>query len=42
VTTVAQDVEAIGRESFRALLGVMKGERVPRETLVAPRLVVRG
>jgi LacI family transcriptional regulator len=42
VTTVAQDVEAIGRESFRVLLKVMRGERVPRETLIAPRLVARG
>lgn len=41
VTTVAQDVEAVGRESFRALLKVMKGEKVARETLVAPRLRVR-
>jgi LacI family transcriptional regulator len=41
VSTVAQDVESIGRESFRALLKVMKGEKVPRETLVPPRLRVR-
>lgn len=41
VTTVWQDVEAIGRESFRALLKVMKGEKAPRETLIPPRLRVR-
>lgn len=41
VSTVAQDVEAIGRESFKALLRVMKGEKVPREILIAPRLRVR-
>jgi LacI family transcriptional regulator len=41
VTTVGQDVEAIGRESFRLLLKVMKGQAVPPEVLVPPRLVVR-
>jgi len=41
VTTVAQDVEAIGRESFRLLLKVMKGQKAPREVLLPPRLVVR-
>ena len=41
VTTVWQDVEAIGREAFRALLKVMKGEKAPRETLIPPKLRVR-
>lgn len=41
VTTVWQDVEAIGRESFRALLKVMTGEKAPRETLIPPKLRVR-
>ncbi len=41
LTTVAQDVEAIGRESFRLLLRVMRGQKVPREVLLPPRLVVR-
>lgn len=41
VSTIVQDVEAIGRESFRALLKVMKGQKVPRETLIPPKLKVR-
>lgn len=41
VTTVAQDVEAIGREAFKMLTRVMKSESVPSEVLVPPRLVVR-
>ena len=41
VTTVWQDVEAIGRESFRLLLRVMTGQKVPREVLIPPRLIVR-
>jgi DNA-binding LacI/PurR family transcriptional regulator len=41
VTTVCQDVAAIGREAFRALLRVMGGQKVPRELLIAPRLKVR-
>lgn len=41
VTTVWQDVEAIGREAFRALLKVMSGEKAPRETLIPPKLRVR-
>jgi DNA-binding LacI/PurR family transcriptional regulator len=42
VTTVAQDVEGIGREAFRLLLKLMKGEKVPpRDTLLPPRLVAR-
>lgn len=41
VTTICQDVEAIGRESFRALLKVMNGQRVPRELLIPPKLKVR-
>lgn len=41
VSTVWQDVEAIGRESFRALLKVMTGEKAPRETLIPPKLKVR-
>ena len=41
VTTVWQDVEAIGRESFRMLLKVMKGQKVPREVRIAPKLIVR-
>jgi LacI family transcriptional regulator len=41
VTTVWQDVEAIGRESFRLLLKVMEGKSVPREVLIPPRLKVR-
>jgi LacI family transcriptional regulator len=41
VTTVWQDVEAIGRESFRALQKVMAGEKAPRETLIPPKLRVR-
>jgi LacI family transcriptional regulator len=41
VTTVCQDVAAIGREAFRALLRVMGGQKVPRELLIAPRLRVR-
>lgn len=41
VSTVCQDVEAIGRESFRALLRVMNGQKVSRELLIPPRLKVR-
>ena len=41
VTTVWQDVEAVGRESFRVLLKIMKGEKAPRETLIPPKLRVR-
>lgn len=41
VSTVWQDVEAIGREAFRALLKVMSGEKAPRETLIPPKLRVR-
>jgi LacI family transcriptional regulator len=41
VTTVCQDVEAIGRESFRALLKVMNGQKVQRELLLPPRLKAR-
>ncbi len=41
VSTVWQDVEAIGRESFRALLKGMTGEKAPRETLIPPKLRVR-
>ncbi len=41
VTTVWQDVEAIGRESFTLLLKVMKGQPVPRKLLIPPRLKVR-
>jgi LacI family transcriptional regulator len=41
VTTVWQDVEAIGRESFRALMQVMAGEKAPREILIPPKLRVR-
>jgi LacI family transcriptional regulator len=41
VTTVCQDVAAIGREAFRALLRVMNGQKVPREQLLPPRLKVR-
>ncbi|MBI3855425.1 MAG: LacI family DNA-binding transcriptional regulator [Planctomycetes bacterium] len=41
VSTVCQDVEAIGREAFRALLRVMGGQKVQREQLLPPRLKVR-
>jgi DNA-binding LacI/PurR family transcriptional regulator len=41
VTTVCQDVSAIGREAFRALLRVMEGQKAPRELLLPPRLKVR-
>ena len=41
VSTVCQDVEAIGREAFRALLRVMNSQKVPREFLIAPRLKAR-
>ncbi len=41
VSTVAQDVEAIGRESFRLLLKLMNGQPAPREVLIPPRLIVR-
>jgi LacI family transcriptional regulator len=41
VSTVVQDVEAIGREAFRCLLRVMQGRKSPREILVPPRLQVR-
>ena len=41
VSTVCQDVEAIGREAFRSLLRVMNGQKVPRELLIPPRLKVR-
>lgn len=41
VSTVAQDVDAIGRESFRLLLKLMKGAPAPREVLVPPRLLAR-
>lgn len=41
VTTVCQDVEAIGREAFRALLRVMSGQKAQRELLLSPRLKVR-
>jgi LacI family transcriptional regulator len=38
VTTIVQDVEAIGRESIRLLQKVMRGEKAPREVLLSPRL----
>jgi LacI family transcriptional regulator len=41
VSTIWQDVEAIGRESFRLLHKVMKGQPVPREVLIPPRLRAR-
>ncbi len=41
VTTVAQDVEAIGRIAFQTLMDVRAGLDVPAETLVAPGLIVR-
>lgn len=41
VSTVCQDVEAIGREAFRALLRVMNTQKVERELLIPPRLKVR-
>lgn len=41
VSTVCQDVEAIGREAFRALLKVMNGQKAQRELLIPPRLKVR-
>jgi LacI family transcriptional regulator len=41
VSTVCQDVEAIGREAFRALLRVMNSQKVQRELLIPPRLKVR-
>jgi LacI family transcriptional regulator len=41
VATVCQDVAAIGREAFRALLRVMSGQKVARELLIPPRLKVR-
>lgn len=41
VSTVCQDVEAIGREAFRALLKVMNTQKVQRELLIQPRLKAR-
>ncbi len=43
VTTIAQQVDAMGREAFRLLLQVMKGERGPDDpvVLLRPRLIVR-
>jgi LacI family transcriptional regulator len=41
VTTIAQDVESIGREAFKVLMQVMKGRKVPREVLLPPALIVR-
>jgi len=41
VSTVCQDVEAIGREAFKALLRVMNTQKSQREMLIAPRLKVR-
>lgn len=42
ITTVAQDVEGIGREATRLLLKLMKGENVPpRDVILPPRLIVR-
>ena len=41
VSTVCQDVEAIGREAFRALIKVMNAQKVQRELLIPPRLRVR-
>jgi LacI family transcriptional regulator len=41
VSTVCQDVEAIGREAFRALIKVMNGQKVQRELLIPPRLAAR-
>ena len=41
VSTVCQDVEAIGREAFRALIRVMNTQKVQRELLIAPRLKAR-
>jgi len=41
VSTVCQDVEAIGREAFRSLLKVMNGQKVQRELLIPPHLKVR-
>jgi len=41
VSTVCQDVEAIGREAFRALIRVMGAQKVQREMLIPPSLKVR-
>ena len=41
VSTVCQDVEAIGREAFKALLRVMNTQKAQRELLIPPRLKVR-
>jgi DNA-binding LacI/PurR family transcriptional regulator len=42
VTTVAQDVEGLGREATRLLLKLMKGEKVPpRDVILPPSLIVR-
>jgi LacI family transcriptional regulator len=41
VSTVAQDVEAIGREAFRLLLRLMNGRPAAREVLIPPRLIAR-
>ena len=41
VSTVAQDVEAIGREAFRLLLKLMNGRPAAREVLIPPRLIAR-
>jgi LacI family transcriptional regulator len=41
VSTVCQDVEAIGREAFRALIKVMNGQKVQRELLIPPSLKAR-
>jgi LacI family transcriptional regulator len=41
VTTVVQDVEAIGRQAFRILMDVRQGESMPAAVLVPPSLIVR-
>jgi len=41
VTTVAQDVEEIGRRAFRLLVDLMNGRPAPREVLLPPRLIAR-
>lgn len=41
VTTVAQQVDAMGREAFKLLLKVMKGEKGARDVLLKPALIER-
>jgi DNA-binding LacI/PurR family transcriptional regulator len=41
LSTVRQDLGALGQEAFRALLGAIRGAAEPRRVALAPELVIR-